>query len=146
MSSLKWWETTVQELKKGLRVVVVDMRGFGDSTYNNPVTLLDHLAQDITTLCDLIQVKTATFVGWSLGGLVVMKIAELRPDLAEKIVLTCSVGHRGLKFIDVIDNATIPMKEIQKIQQLQVMETALKQRKLDVVKTAFKLFLLTYIQ
>ena len=114
MSSSKWWELTVSAIQQGLRVVSVDMRGFGGSTYNNPITLLDHLAFDITTLCDHLQIKNATFVGWSLGGLVVMKIAERRPDLAIKIVLTCSVGHLGLKFRQVVENEVIPLEEIQK--------------------------------
>jgi len=42
----------------------------------------------------------------------VMKIAELRPDLAEKIVLTCSVGHLGQKPADIIGDAVIPIEEI----------------------------------
>lgn len=109
MSSHKWWQVTVDDIKQGLRVLAVDMRGFGDSSYKNPITMLDHLASDVVQLCQVLGIQKATFVGWSLGGLVVMKIAELKPELAEKIVLTCSVGHLGLKFIDVIEGATIPL-------------------------------------
>jgi pimeloyl-ACP methyl ester carboxylesterase len=35
-------------------------------------------------------------IGWSFGGGVSMKLAEIAPELVIKIVLTCSVSHLGL--------------------------------------------------
>lgn len=99
MSSHKWWTVSVENLEKDFRIVVVDLRGFGQSTYHRPVESLKELAQDIIDLCGQINIKRATFVGWSLGGLVTMKIAEMNSSLAHKIALTCSVGHLGLKFV-----------------------------------------------
>lgn len=39
-------------------------------------------------------------VGWSFGGAVCQKIAELAPDLVSKLILTCSVSHEGLSMPD----------------------------------------------
>lgn len=35
-----------------------------------------------------------------MGGLIAMKVAEIKPDLVDKIILTNSVGHNGLHFRD----------------------------------------------
>jgi hypothetical protein len=75
-----------------------------------------------------------------------MKIAELRPDLAEKIVLTCSVGHLGLKSKEVVDNEVVTIEEIKKIQGMQVMDAAIRNQDINVIKTVFKLVLTKFIQ
>ncbi len=49
---------------------------------------------------DLLQIKKAILIGWSFGGAICQKIAELAPNRVSKLILTCSVADNGLVFTD----------------------------------------------
>lgn len=78
-SSIVWWKETIETIKTNTRVLAVDLRGYGDSSNNKHVTCLDDFARDVGELCKLRGLKNITIVGWSLGGIVSMKVAELYP-------------------------------------------------------------------
>ena len=42
------------------------------------------------------KIKKFIPIGWSFGGLISMKLAEISPKLVDKIVLIASVGYQGL--------------------------------------------------
>jgi pimeloyl-ACP methyl ester carboxylesterase len=71
------------------RIVVPDIRGRGHSDYDlspsnyHPFTY----ALDIISLCDHLGIATAHFIGTSMGGLITMVIATLRPTLIASAVL-----------------------------------------------------------
>lgn len=71
------------------RVIVPDTRGRGRSEYDtHPVNY--HLwtyARDIIDLCDSLGIGQAIFVGTSMGGLITMVLATLRPGLIKSAVL-----------------------------------------------------------
>lgn len=51
-SEITWWDETVEEIKnKGYRIVVPDMRGFGQSTYHSPCSRFADWASDLLELC-----------------------------------------------------------------------------------------------
>ena len=74
---------------KGRRVVVAEFRGRGLSAYAaDPMTYWPPVyAQDIAALMDAAQIPTALFIGTSLGGLVTMIFASLRPERVAGAVL-----------------------------------------------------------
>jgi pimeloyl-ACP methyl ester carboxylesterase len=53
-------------------------------------------------------------IGWSFGGAVSMKLAEIAPELATKIILTCSTSHLGAIMFD--DNH-VQIKTYEQIRQ-----------------------------
>ena len=61
---------------------------------------LQPFAEDVIKLLEIKKVQNVTINGWSFGGLVVMKVAELRPDLVRKIVMTNAIGHEGYHLKD----------------------------------------------
>ena len=75
----------------------MDQRGFGKSTYNKPCRRLQDWAGDLIELMKMLKVKKAILNGWSFGGAVVQKTAEMAPELISKLILTCSVSHEGVK-------------------------------------------------
>ena len=79
LSSKDWWREAIAELGHDYRVFAVDMRGYGNSSYNQPISSIEDLATDIKLFCEKKELTNLTIVGWSLGGLVVMKLAELIP-------------------------------------------------------------------
>lgn len=75
-SSLLWQET-MQDLPTDLRVVAVDLRGFGE-TENLPVDAtrgLRDFSDDLKATMDALAITRAHLVGWGMGGGVAMQFA-----------------------------------------------------------------------
>lgn len=80
-SRLLWddWKEDLQE--EGLRVIAVDLPGFGDSTLgNDPMNLAD-MAEAVVALAKSLKLKGSVCVGHSMGGYVCLEIAARHPDL-----------------------------------------------------------------
>jgi lipase len=78
-----------RELAAGLpghRVVAVDLRGHGRSTWQAPWTADTHLA-DLVETADSLGLGAATWVGHSFGGRLVAALAARSPDRVERAVL-----------------------------------------------------------
>lgn len=74
------WDPVATELG-GMRLVIVDMPGHGESASTEPgATLDDHVAL-IADLLDSRGVKHAVVAGHSWGGMVALRLAARRPDL-----------------------------------------------------------------
>lgn len=84
-----------EKIPETLRVIVPDLRGFGDSSYNNPIETLKDFADDVYLLMQELGVKKAFIAGWSLGGGVALEFAAAHPDIVKKMVLINSTTHRG---------------------------------------------------
>lgn len=93
------WEPAISFLKNGqYHIIAVDLRGYGDSTYNQKCDSIQNWAEDLVDFCGKKGINQCVAIGWSNGGIVSMKFAELAPKLVTKIILTCSVAIRGLDF------------------------------------------------
>jgi pimeloyl-ACP methyl ester carboxylesterase len=95
MSSSLHYLPLFERLPHSIRVIAPDMRGFGDSTYHHRFDSLYDLAEDLLDFVDQLHIKKATLVGWSTGGGVALRMAAVRPQLVEKIVLIESMSHKG---------------------------------------------------
>ena len=115
-SSIKWWDDVVDELKpRGNRIIVMDLRGFGKSSYNQKCYRFNDWACDVIQLLKMLKVEKAILNGWSFGGAISQKVAELAPALVEKLILTCSVSHEGFSSKN---SEGKPLKTQQEICQL----------------------------
>jgi pimeloyl-ACP methyl ester carboxylesterase len=65
--NLEVWRKVTQLIGDRARVVAVDLRGHGKSTYDTPFTLAD-LADDVTRVCAATSLDHPVLVGHSLGG------------------------------------------------------------------------------
>jgi pimeloyl-ACP methyl ester carboxylesterase len=61
------------------RIIALDQRGFGKSTYNQSVTRFAQHAEDLVDFIKLKHLNNVTLVGWSYGGGISMKTAEIAP-------------------------------------------------------------------
>lgn len=71
----------------GYRVVTADLRGYGESEVVPGVTALATFADDAVKLLDKLGIEAAAFVGLSMGGQVVMDVAERYPERVAALVL-----------------------------------------------------------
>ncbi|NOY66995.1 MAG: pimeloyl-ACP methyl ester esterase BioH [Gammaproteobacteria bacterium] len=88
------WGEFAEELAKTYQVIKIDLPGHGKSEMTCPLTL-DETARQI-----LRQVpQAAHFIGWSLGGSVLMHLAAIAPDRVRSMILLttspCFVQQTG---------------------------------------------------
>jgi pimeloyl-ACP methyl ester carboxylesterase len=88
--SLRVWDPVASALTESLRVVRVDLLGFGESPPGHRSYEIDEQARALVDTLGASGVREAVLVGHSMGGSVVVAAAALSPDLARSLVLVNS--------------------------------------------------------
>lgn len=79
-----------EQLSEQFNIYLVDLPGHGLSKLSGATFDITAIANDVyAALSEMLKGKT-NWLGWSLGGLVAMKIAELFPDSVNKLLLLAS--------------------------------------------------------
>lgn len=84
VSSSLFWQEIMQDLPADLRVLAIDLRGFG-GTEHAPVDAtrgVRDFADDVHATLEALGIPAAHLVGWSMGGGVVMQYALDHPVLS----------------------------------------------------------------
>ena len=84
VSSSLFWQEIMQDLPSELRVIAIDLRGFGD-TENAPVDAtrgVRDFSDDVWATLEALGLSTAHLVGWSMGAGVAMQYALDHPVLS----------------------------------------------------------------
>ncbi len=95
MSSGIHYIPLIERFKDDYRIIAPDMRGFGDSSYNNRYNDLEELADDLLLLLDKLNIHEYHLAGWSTGGAVALKMAALRPKEVKNVILIESCSYKG---------------------------------------------------
>jgi pimeloyl-ACP methyl ester carboxylesterase len=88
------WVPLIPHLPRRNRLVVVDIRGHGNSSKPECCYTRFDFAYDIKLLLDVLKVKRADIVGHSLGSIIAQTFAEYWPERTRKVVLISSTGGR----------------------------------------------------
>jgi pimeloyl-ACP methyl ester carboxylesterase len=101
ISSARIWEETMLALPPGYRGLAPDLRGFGTSEIK-PVDarrglrdFADDLYALVETLGFVAEGRQAHWVGWSMGGGIVLQYALDHPDQVASLVLVSPMGPYG---------------------------------------------------
>lgn len=86
------WVPLIPHLSKHFRLIVVDIRGHGQSDKPECCYARIDFAHDIKLLLDRLGVRQADVVGHSLGSLIAQVFAEEWPGRVRKVVLISSTG------------------------------------------------------
>lgn len=89
------WDALLTQLPKGLRIIRYDKRGHGLSEAPDAPYFMGDLVQDAASLMDFLAVKSALFVGLSIGGMIAQGLAAERPDLVRAMVLCDTAAKIG---------------------------------------------------
>ena len=81
------WDAILPEFKANHTLLTVDFPGHGQSGNVAAVHNMELMAEVVQALLDHLDIPKATFVGHSMGGYVVMALAELAPKKISKLVL-----------------------------------------------------------
>ena len=81
------WNKILCHFTNNFRVITYDKRGHGLS--NKPISkiTIEDLALDISDLLEHLKIKKVNFVGISIGGMIAQKLASIRPNLINKLIL-----------------------------------------------------------
>lgn len=85
------WLFQVLALTRNYAVYVPDLLFFGDSVTDKPERSTSFQAECLAKGLTKLGVESCTVVGFSYGGIVAFKLAELYPDLVESIVVSGTV-------------------------------------------------------
>ena len=81
------WNEQVEALSSSYRVIVPDLRGFGESDSSaGPATMI-RMAQDVAALLDHLEISRAVIGGLSMGGYVALAFYKQFPSRVRALVL-----------------------------------------------------------
>jgi pimeloyl-ACP methyl ester carboxylesterase len=83
----RMWRGTAQALSRSCRVIVPDMRGFGDSALGSGDPSIADMADDVAILMDSLGLQRATVGGLSMGGYVALAFAARHRARLERLIL-----------------------------------------------------------
>lgn len=95
MSSGLHYLPILERLPEDFKAYVIDLRGFGESTYNSRFDSLKDLSEDVYDFVNKLGLRNFTMVGWSTGGGICMQFEADHPGYANKLVLIESVSYLG---------------------------------------------------
>lgn len=81
------WEPQLPLAANGWRIVVPELRGFGDGTGDPPTTSIDDYAADAIDLLDALHIETAVICGLSMGGYTAFAMFRHAPRYFQAMVL-----------------------------------------------------------
>lgn len=96
------WSEVVRRLEPGHCAYLPDLRGHGRTTVGNGNGTAAQLADDLAAFVETVT-GPAAFVGFSLGGVVVLEAALRRPDLVRKAIVvgtSSKVGRAAAGFFE----------------------------------------------
>lgn len=88
-SSQSMWKHVHPHLRNA-KAWGIDLHGFGHTPIGGSALTVDAHVESVIKFCDR-HVKPQMIIAHSMGGLVTLKLLDIRPDLAEQVVLICPV-------------------------------------------------------
>jgi pimeloyl-ACP methyl ester carboxylesterase len=91
------------------RVIAYARRGHGQSTTPpNAKFDMDTLAEDLRLVMDSLNMESATFVGFSMGGVEINRFTFLHPERVDKLIyLDAAYDYTGPEFQAFLDNIPV---------------------------------------
>lgn len=110
MTSSKHWDLVIENIDEKYKLYAVDLRGFGGSSYNNPILSIKDFSDDVKLFVDVIGLDDFAIVAWSTGGAVAMQFVADYPGYCNKLILLASESTRGYPFDGKINKSDEPRR------------------------------------
>ncbi|MBN2479368.1 MAG: alpha/beta hydrolase [Parachlamydiales bacterium] len=86
-STHKSWIDFTEPLKKHFKVLIFDIRGFGDTSATSPPYSIEMMANDTIGLIQALKIEKAYMLGCSMGSAILQRICYEKPALVKKAML-----------------------------------------------------------
>ncbi len=97
------WFKQLREFKKHFNILLLDLRGHGDSqpglkdAFDDKYTF-DYITEDILEVLDYLKIQKSHFIGISLGTVLIRNLAEKYPGRVESMVLGGAIIRLDMRF------------------------------------------------
>ncbi len=119
------WYKQLRDFKKHFNVLILDLRGHGDSksiiksSFNKKYTF-DAITEDIVEVIEHLKIKKSHFVGISLGTILIRNLAEKKPDLVSSMIMGGAIikfnlRSRFLIFVGNLFKSVVPYMLLYKL-------------------------------
>ena len=81
------WELQVPALKDRYRMIMPDLRGFGQSSKDVGPHCMEQLVSDLRALLEHLEIERFSLLGYSLGGVVSFAFSVEEPERIERLIL-----------------------------------------------------------
>ncbi len=104
LSSSTHFENVYKGLPENIRVIAPDLRGFGNSSYNNKVNSIEDYANDIMSLIEKLEINDFSILGFFLGSAVAMEISARLTNKVKNLILVSPVSPKGFPMYKLTNN------------------------------------------
>lgn len=118
MSSSVHWDIVFEEMDDRFALYAMDMRGFGESSYESKADSLADFAADVPLFADAIGLSSFHLWGWSAGSGVAMQVAADVPERLRRLVLLASPSTQGLPVYEKDENLQPTEKILETREEL----------------------------
>jgi len=85
------WYKQLKEFKKSFNVLLIDLRGHGNSKALGLKSMTKYtfrsVSTDVLEVVDHLKIKSSHFVGISLGTIIIRELAEMRPKVISSMIM-----------------------------------------------------------
>lgn len=110
------FENQVSEFSKHFKVILVDCRGRGNSSYQKGVELtFDLQVEDINLFLDKLNIQKTNILGWSDGGIIGLLLALKHPEKVAKLVTSgANIFPEGVVYFEEMKKTTVELESKNK--------------------------------
>lgn len=84
------WDAQIDPFRGRYRLILPDLRGYGETGVTTPRVMLDEMALDIIHLLDMLNIGKAIFCGLSMGGQILLDLYRVAPHRVQALVIVDS--------------------------------------------------------
>ncbi|MEF8785492.1 MAG: alpha/beta hydrolase [Haloarculaceae archaeon] len=103
MSSSIHWDIVFERMDDRFALYAMDIRGFGDSSYENPANSIADFAADVPLFADAVGLDDFHLWGWSAGSAIAMQVAA-DTERVRRLVLMAPPSTQGLPVFEKDEN------------------------------------------
>lgn len=109
----------VDEFSKHFKVILVDCRGRGNSTYVKGIELtFDLLVEDINLFLEKLNLKKTNILGWSDGGIIGLLFSIKHPEKVNKLVASgANIFPEGHMYYDDLVQTALDLESKNKCDE-----------------------------
>ena len=100
-----WDPTLLERLASNHTVIIFNNRGVGNTTSGIKPFSIQQFANDTAGLLDVLEIKQADILGYSMGGFIAQELALTHPDRVGKLIIYASIcgGNESILASQVIN-------------------------------------------
>jgi len=118
--SAEAWKPSQMPLAKSAQLIIHDPRGCGRSIATQQVYTINQMANDVVALLDHLGIKTAHFVGHSMGGRIALELALNFPGKVKSLIMAASGSGQAVRpgpdcIPDAIPDELVPARDREQV-------------------------------